>query len=337
MGSVGVIVNPQAGKDIRRLVAPASHTADSAKIGVVRRVIAAAAEAGAETIWMAPDPNRLAERAAQGLGAPVDILPGEVSGSRHDTIDAAARLAERGVDAVVVLGGDGTSRDVTKGWPRVPLIAISTGTNNVFPSALDGTSAGMAAGLVASGGISLDEVASSAKVIEMVVSDASRPDGVPDLALVDLALVRASFTGARAVTDPHSLEWVVAAIAPPASTGMASIAGRVHPVGRFESGGVLVRLGEGGRRVRVPLSPGAFATVGITEVHPLAPHERVTLPGPGVLAFDGERDRRMGEDATVTVWIDPEGPRMIDVEATLGLAARRGLFDETTTPMASRV
>jgi len=329
MGSVGVIVNPQAGKDIRRLVSPASHTADSAKIGVVRRVIAAAAEAGADRIWLAGDPNRLAERAAHGLDADVAIVPGELTGSRHDTISAAAQMRALGVGAVVVLGGDGTNRDAAKGWPQLPLVAISTGTNNVFPSTIDGTSAGMAAGLVASGAIGLGEVGRSAKRIEMTLVDPAHPEGLHDLALVDLALVAASFTGARAVTDPRSLRWVVAAIAPPASTGMASIAGRVHPVQRFEPAGVLVTLGAGGRRVRVPLAPGAFATVEVAEVTPLVPYQRVELPGVGVLAFDGERDRRMGEDARLTVWIDPEGPVMIDVEATLHLAAQRHLFDDS--------
>jgi predicted polyphosphate/ATP-dependent NAD kinase len=328
MGSVGVIVNPQAGKDIRRLVSPASHTADSAKIGVVRRVIAAAGEAGADRVWLAGDPNRLAERAAQGLGVDVEIVPGELTGSRHDTISAAAHMASLDVGAVVVLGGDGTNRDAAKGWPQLPLVAISTGTNNVFPSTIDGTSAGMAAGLVASGAIGLHEVGRSAKRIDMVLEDEAHPEGVHDLALVDLALVAASFTGARAVTEPRSLKWVVAAIAPPASTGMASIAGRVHPVERFEPAGVLVMLGDGGRRVRVPLAPGAFASVEVGDVIPLAPGERRVLPGVGVLAFDGERDRRLGEDARLTVWIDIDGPVMIDVDATLHLAAQRRLFDD---------
>ena len=39
--------------------------------------------------------------------------------------------------------------------PDAPLIAISTGTNNVFPTALDGTTAGVAAALVATGSIDI--------------------------------------------------------------------------------------------------------------------------------------------------------------------------------------
>ena len=42
VSTVGVIVNPIAGKDIRRLVSAASHTSDSVKIGIVRRVVIAA-------------------------------------------------------------------------------------------------------------------------------------------------------------------------------------------------------------------------------------------------------------------------------------------------------
>ena len=55
MSTVGIIVNPNAGKDIRRLVTPATHTSDVTKVGIVRRAIVAAAEAGAERILLAPD------------------------------------------------------------------------------------------------------------------------------------------------------------------------------------------------------------------------------------------------------------------------------------------
>ena len=46
---VGIIVNPNAGKDIRRLVTPATHTSDVTKVGIVRRAIVAAFESGAST------------------------------------------------------------------------------------------------------------------------------------------------------------------------------------------------------------------------------------------------------------------------------------------------
>ena len=90
-------------------------------------------------------------------------------------------------------------------------------------------------------------------------------------ALVEAALVDTTFVGARAVSDPTTIRWVVACIASPASTGLASIAGRVHPDRAASStGGVLLRLGPGGRRLRVPLSPGTFSTLEVASVEPLA-------------------------------------------------------------------
>ena len=329
--TVGVVTNPLAGKDVRRFLASVSHTSDSAKVGIVRRVVIAAVEGGATRVVLADDTNRLAVRAIDGLhlDAELELIDEPLSGSRHDTVAAAKRMWKEQCGAVVVLGGDGTCRDVAIGWPDVPLIGISTGTNNVYPSPIDGTSAGAAAGLVSSGRVAFDAVARRSKRITMHLEHSSVTRHADDLALVDVAVISASFAGARAVVDPRSVRMVVAAIATPASTGLSSIAGRVHPVGRWEPGGVLVRLGpsSGGRRVRVPLAPGSFATMDVAEVIPLADGQTVQLDGPGMLAFDGERDRPIHADAIVTATVESTGPLVIDVEHALVLAARDRHFD----------
>jgi hypothetical protein len=332
-GAIGVIVNPLAGKDIRRLVASASHTSDASKIGTVRRAVIAAAESGADRILVAADPHRLAERAVDGLDLPVDVIDEPVTGSRDDTTAAAVRMWKERVGALIVLGGDGTCRDVALGWPDAPLIAISTGTNNVFPSAIDGTSAGCAAGFVASGAVDVARVARRSKRISVHIAGDPRPD---DLALVDLAHVATTFAGSRAVWEPDSVRLVIAAFATPGSTGLSSIAGRVSPVDRWTGGGVLIRLAggggdsrtsAGGRRVRVPLGPGTFTTVNVAEVRTVELGEPISISGRGVLAFDGERDRRLRDDAQVTARVEMAGPYVIDVETTLLEAARGGLFD----------
>lgn len=328
MSTVGIIVNPHAGKDIRRLVTPATHTSDVTKVGIVRRAIVAAAESGAERILLAPDRHRLAERAADGLDACVAIVDEPVTGSRFDTIAAARHFWKEQVGVVIALGGDGTSRDVALGWPDAPLIAVSTGTNNVYPSAIDGTSAGAAAGFVASGAIELADVARRSKRILVRIDDDA--SSIDDVALVDLAFVDADFIGARAVRDPHSVRSVVAAIATPSSTGLSSIAGRLHPVDRHQPGGVLVSLGTGGRSVRVPLAPGSFTTMEVSEVRPLSDGDEIVFTGRTVLAFDGERDRTVGENGRVTVRIESSGPLLVDVDRTLVLAAERRLFDSPT-------
>lgn len=326
MSVVGVIVNPWAGKDVRRLHAAVGHTPDTVKIGIVRRVVIAAAEFGATRIVMGNDAGGLAARAIDGLGVAVELLDEERIGSRLDTVHAAARMWKEHCGAVVVLGGDGTCRDAAIGWPDMPMVAISTGTNNVFPQAVDGSSAGAAAAFVASGVVALTACARRSKRISVHVDD-PRTGHIDDMALVEVALIDAAFSGARAVVDVTSIRAVVAAMATPASTGLSSIAGRLHPVDRHSVGGVYVRVGEGGRRVRVPLVPGSFATVGVAEVRPLGFGEPIVLHGPGMLAFDGERDRRIGVDAVVTATVDDSGPMVIDVERTMISAARDGRFE----------
>jgi len=325
VSSVGVIINPWAGKDVRRLHAPVGHTPDSAKVGIVRRIVIAALEAGASRVVLARDTGRIAERAANAIDD-AWLLDGPATGSALDTRRGATQLAEMGCSPIVVLGGDGTCRDVAIGAPDAALVAISTGTNNVYPVFVDGTSAGTAAGLVACRAIPIEAVSRRSKrlVIEIAVPGRAR---VRDVALVDVALVDAGSTGARAVLHPDAVRIVVATIATPASTGLSSIAGRLHPLGRHEDGAVVVRLGGHTRCVRVPIVPGALDTVAVATVEVMHDGDSTTFDGAGVLAYDGERDRIVPPDATITVTVSRTGPFVIDVGRTLQCAARRHLFD----------
>ena len=317
-GTVGVIANPAAGKDIRRLVAHASPTSDAAKMGVVRRAIAGAIDAGATRILVAPDRHNLSTRAVADFdtsSARIEIVAEPTIGHPSDTISMATHMRHESVDALIVLGGDGTHRDVAKGWLDAPLVGISTGTNNVFPRHIDATLAGVAAGLIASGVVALADVTYQAKVAHLSFDDGT----AEDLALVDLVLMHGNFTGSRAVWDPAQLQVVIACIAEPASVGLSAIAALLMPTDRRSPHGVHVVLG-GPETVRAPIAPGSFADVPYWTVDELDLGQTVTLHGPGVLSFDGERDRVLGADTTATVRILADGPRVIDVEATLAAA-----------------
>lgn len=336
MSTVAIVVNPVAGKDIRRLVAHASPVSDAAKIGMVRRAVAGAAEGGARRILIGGDHHHLGRRAVESLdlsatAAAVEIVDDHVLGGREDTVAAAVRFHKEGAGAVVVFGGDGTNRDVVAGWPAAPIVPVSTGTNNVFPLAWDATSAGVAAGLVASGAVLADDAARQAKRISVHVSVPGAPD-VDDVALVEVALVDGSFVGSRAVWDPTRIREVVAAIATPASTGLASIAGRALPLDRWAPNGVRVRLGHGRRRVRLPLSPGSFSTVEVASAELLPLGTSVTFEGPGVVSLDGERSHVLGRRGLATVTVTDGGPMVIDVDRTLHLAALGHHFDVDAPP-----
>ena len=71
--------------------------------------------------------------------------------SPEDSRQAARLMVAGGARCLVTLGGDGTNRMVSKASGDVPLMPISTGTNNVFPHMIEASIAGLAAGLVACG------------------------------------------------------------------------------------------------------------------------------------------------------------------------------------------
>ncbi len=340
-GTVGILANPAAGKDVRRLVTHASPTSDAAKIGVVRRAVLGAIGGGARRVVIAPDRHRLSERAVEDLhadelqGVPVDVIDEPVYGIRSDTVAVASRFAKADVDALIVLGGDGTNRDVAKGWLHAPLVSISTGTNNVFPRALDATLAGLGAGLIAAGAVGLDEASYQAKWIAVRFDDGS----ADDLALVDLALVDARFVGSRAVWDPAILRTVVACIAEPASVGLSNLAAMLAPVSRREPGATVVEVASDDAssigHVRAMLAPGMLVPLAYARCNRLATGDVVSLYGPGMLAFDGERDRVLDEGVVAHAEIRADGPTIIDVERAITIAADRGHFRTTSAPNPS--
>jgi hypothetical protein len=212
------------------------------------------------------------------------------------------------------------------GWPDVAMIPLSTGTNNVFPVFCDASSAGFAAGLIAAGHVAIEHVGRRAKLLTV---DVVEPGRAPEreIALVDVALLDDAHTGARAVVRARSVRTVVAAIATPASTGLSAIAGRALPMARDDEGAVVVHLGGTARSLRVPIVPGSFDTLPIAAVERLTEGARVRLEGPGVLAYDGERERVLRAGAAVEVSVSRDGPVVIDIERTLRCAAARQLFD----------
>ncbi len=332
MATVGILANPAAGKDVRRLVTHASPTSDGAKIGVVRRAVLGAISGGAQRILVAPDRHRLSERAVDDLtadetgDASIEVFDEPVYGVRSDTVAVASRFAKEDVDALIVLGGDGTNRDVAKGWLEAPLVSISTGTNNVFPRSLDATLAGLGAGLIASGAVVRDDASYRAKWIAVRFDDGS-PD---DLALVDVAVIDTRFVGSRAVWDPALLRSVVACIAEPASVGLSSIAALLASVSRREPGATVVELTSDPAlaigRVRALLAPGMFTPVSYSRCERLGTGDTTPLHGPGMLAFDGERDRVLDPGVRATAEVRADGPMVLDVERAIALAAARGHF-----------
>jgi len=326
---VGILANPLSGRDVRRLAARASTTTVEIKRDQVARVAIGAVAGGAKQLSVLREPFRISVSAVENLGleAEISVLDVGAELAAVDTERAALCLREAGCGALVVLGGDGTQRVVARAWSDAPLVPLSTGTNNVFPVSVEATAAGAAAGLVASGRVPLDAVARPVKAVHVEIEGEA-----PDLALVDAALLADDTVGDLMPFDPRKLRALVLARAEPTAVGTSPIGGLVLPCGEHDDFAVEVRCpGEDGgdapgRTLLAPVSPGLYRPVRVRDVRRLALDVPVEVTGPGVLAFDGDRERTLAPGQRARLRVARDGPRCIDVGAVLERAARDGLF-----------
>ena len=160
MGSrtIGIIVNPASGKDVRRLVAKASVFDNREKSAIVRRALVGALNAGANKFAFLDDSHNIAGGAFEELEEKLEVtvVPCIKTASALDTIRGATAMRDQDPIANLILGGDGTSRAFVKGWRDASLLPLSTGTNNVFPRLAEATVAGSALGALACGGVSVE-------------------------------------------------------------------------------------------------------------------------------------------------------------------------------------
>lgn len=324
--TVGVIANPVSGRDIRRVAARGGVSTSQDKRNRISRAVVGAVTAGAERVVVMDEPFRVASAAVADLrlDAEIEVLDIGARLDPADSVRAAVAMREMGVDVLIVLGGDGTNRTIAKAWPDVTVVPMSTGTNNVFPVMAEATIAGAAAGLVAAGRVASDAVARPSKVVHVVSSGRwERPD---DLALIDAVHLENDFAGNRMPYEAESIRLLVLSRSEPTAMGVSAIGGLTCPCTADEEEGVVVRCGPGGRIVHAPIAPGLYRPVPVIESRRLALGEGITVTGSGVLAFDGDREHPLGDGESVELLVRRDGPRVIDVAATMRLAAEHELF-----------
>src|SRR5215813_13655487 len=200
---VGVVANPLSGRDIRRLTTRASVFPTAEKANMIQRMLTAFGAVGVHRVLLSTDLGGISaavfralerHRAQTGPGGQrrpghdarwpeVDLLDGQpIRQTARDTVDAVRRMVTAGTRVIVCLGGDGTARVAASAAGDVPMLALSTGTNNVFPAVREATVAGLAAGLVAIGAVPAGQATTRAKLLEVRVGNRT------ETALVDVAV-----------------------------------------------------------------------------------------------------------------------------------------------------
>jgi predicted polyphosphate/ATP-dependent NAD kinase len=332
--TVGVVANPASGRDIRRLVAGASVFDNAEKGNMVYRLMAGLGSLGVGKMLMMPAASGLYDSLEKnirthGKGRPLpslELIEMMVYHNASDTVHAVERMMEHGVSAIAVLGGDGTSRLVARHCGEVPMIPLSTGTNNAFPEMREATVAGLALGLLVTGRLSPEDVVKRRKVLRVSVNG----EEAKDLALVDAAVSGERFIGARALWKSGSVSELFVTSAAPDAVGLSSIAGMLDPVSRDDEHGLYLALcppEEGKWTVSVPLAPGLIVPVGVAEMRRIKPGEETDIkPGVGSVALDGEREIERNKGDTVSVTLDSKGPNILDVAGAMRIAAKKNLL-----------
>lgn len=341
--SVGIVANPASGRDIRRLVSAASGFTVAEKANIVRRVCLGMRYMGVSRVCLMPDRSGIAGtllrqreqgKAVLGENWPqLELLEIPIEESAADTLRAVEEMVRIGVRLIIVLGGDGTHRLVAKVCGNIPMVALSTGTNNAFPHYQEATVAGMAAGLVATGAIPFCEVTERNKVLRVDINDKRR-----DLALVDLCLTDDQWIGTRAMWQPEKVKEIFVTYAQADSIGLSSVAGLANPVARDSGHGLHLQLcppGQGRMTLCAPIAPGLIVPVGIADIQIIRPQQPCNLTtGQGAISLDGEREYVFRSGDALRVWLDLDGPLTINVPRTLHLAAERDMFTWSSPTLA---
>ncbi|NLJ58403.1 MAG: ATP-NAD kinase [Tissierellia bacterium] len=232
---------------------------------------------------------------------------------------------DMGASCIITLGGDGTNRAVAKSCGDIPLIPISTGTNNVFPMMLEGTIAGMAAVVAEK-----DYKKKYLKVNRCKKLNIYKNNELVDIALIDAVVTNDLFVGARALYDPNSLRELLVTVAKPTCLGMSAIAGSVNPIDEDEPYGLYVEMGQSGQlKTWVPMAPGMMSSIKLSSYRRINLGEKVKIKSlEGMVALDGEREVSFSKNDKIEIELSPLGPNVIDIHETLKAASEDGFFIE---------
>ncbi|MGB3317254.1 MAG: NAD(+)/NADH kinase [Albidovulum sp.] len=334
MTKVGIIANPVSARDIRRIVSHAGNLPINDRANIVLRMLTGLMATGVEEVVIMPENGgirtqlmRTIDREARmgHLRFPrVSYLDMPVTCTSDDSAEAARQMHDQGVGAIVVLGGDGTNRVVVSRCGNTPIAGVSTGTNNAFPELREPTITGLAVGLAVTGQVPCDHAYSYNKRLEVRVNDQR------EIALVDVAVVSERFIGARAIWKTANFRDLFVTFGRPDGIGMSSIIGLLAPLDRQTPEGRRARLlplETAKIRLVAPIAPGLIEEVGIGGVEKVLP-DTVYLPSvsAGSFALDGERELTFSETCDVSIRLQTDAFRTVNVPDCMAYAARHGLL-----------
>ena len=287
---MGVVANPASGRDIRRLVAGASVFGNADKAGMVFRLLAGLGAAGVERVLMMPAGRRPVERrctassgrrtARADRGAPFPELEElDMRARRHARATARApssdgrrgRRARSSCSAATAPTASSPRRAATcrsARSPPAPTTSSPRCARRRWPASPPGW---------------WPPAAAARSALRREAGAGRRAPTAPsrDLALVDVAVSRERFVGARALWRAERRQRAVRRPSPnPGAVGLSAIAGLLAPLARGAGAGCTCawrRSAAAESRCTSPLAPGLVTPVGVAEHRALEPGEAVAV------------------------------------------------------------
>ncbi len=317
---VGIIANPQSGKDMRRIVSDAFTFNNFEKLNIIKRIIRTSLNFGKTEFVFMPEEFGFGKYAKEEFGNTVSVLPFKPEGE-CDTVKSATEMERLGVCCIVVLGGDGTNRLVSKGITNTPIIPVSTGTNNAFPKFYEGTTVGLALAAIKRLGKIENRFLLKQKKLEIF-----EKGELKDIALVDIAIIKGDFTGSKAVIDPGKIKELFVNFAEPGAIGLSSVFAYHTPIPRGSDLWGRCLLGEGKIKIKVPIMPGKTDIVNINKIEVLKQTDNAKISFyPSVAALDGERTIYINS-GEFSIRTNPNGVNLIDIDKVLSEASLKKFF-----------
>lgn len=329
MSTIGIIANPASGKDIRRLVSHATVIDNNEKVNIVERIILGAQNFGVDKIYMMPDSYMMGYKVkdkltlSEELKVDIEVLDYKIKASPKDTERAAQLMEEMKLGCVVVLGGDGTNRLAAKYLKSVPLIGVSTGTNNAYPKMLEGTTVGIAAAVIASKGYDTNLSCRRDKIIEIY-----KNEGFTDICLMDAVLSNEQYIGSKAIWDMGNIKKIIVSNCHPASIGFSAIVGVNKCIFEEDDFGGCLDLHENTNNFMAPVAAGKVAEIRSGELKIINMNDSVIWVAEykGIIAADGEREITFNKGDKLEFRITRKGPIHVDVRKTMEKAVSEGFF-----------
>jgi len=329
MSTIGIIANPASGKDIRRLVSHATVIDNNEKVNILERIILGAQNFGVDKIYIMPDSYMMGYKVqeklnlSQELKVSVEVLDMKIKASPKDTEVAAQIMEEKKLGCVVVLGGDGTHRLAAKYLKTVPLIGVSTGTNNAYPQMLEGTTVGIAAAVIAAQDYDASLSCRQDKIIEIY-----KNGEFIDISLMDAVISNEQYIGSKAIWDLSNIKKVIVSSCHPASIGFSAIVGVIKHIDEKDDFGAALEINSGNNKFMTPVSAGKVSEIISGDLELIKMNESIKweFDFKGIIAVDGEREIVFNNGDLFEFKITRNGPVHVDVRKTMEAAVAQGFF-----------